>query len=136
MKAELPYLKLHLLTREQRFENHHYKIPKFLPALLLAWFEQEHVTYISCGFILHRIEYSKKLHERLIINLPFLHLHVGKVHRLGKPKENKPRPVIVRFNAYRYRNAVYLRRRDMSLTQSVYVNECLTKKRAHIFFRC
>ena len=73
---------------------------------------------------------------------------VGHVHRVSPKLPNKKCPILVKLATYRSRRCVFATRKNYKLGQSatgtlltpsshsVYVNEDLTKLRAHVFYEC
>ena len=56
---------------------------------------------------------------------------IGRSHRVGKPTQDKSRPIIVKFSTYGARSRVYGARKQC---QDVYVSEDLTRRRSHLLY--
>lgn len=68
------------------------------------------------------------------VNPPVKPDDIVRVHRIGKPQNNKPRQVIVKFASYRKRESVFKNKRSLSDTP-LSLNEDLTQTRARLLYR-
>ena len=63
---------------------------------------------------------------------------IDRCHRVGKPKENGSRDILVKFISYRTRQKLYIKRTDLKKTEhglrGTYINEHLTQKRSKLLF--
>ena len=78
------------------------------------------------------------------LGVPLETHHIDRSHRVGKPDEPidpattpKPRPIIVKFISYRYRQQFYRARYDLKNKghKGVFVNEDLTKYRNNLLYK-
>ena len=56
---------------------------------------------------------------------------IGRSHRVGKPTQDKSRPIIAKFSTYGARSRMYGARKQC---QDVYVSEDLTRRRSHLLY--
>ena len=66
---------------------------------------------------------------------------ISATHRLPKGNKDKYKPIIVRFKSHRLRDTVYRARRNLRIlatpgSESIYINEHLTKVNEHTFAHC
>ena len=59
---------------------------------------------------------------------------IDRSHRVGKPKPNKPRDILVKFTGYRPREAVFNARANLGRSK-IYINEDLTAKNSELFYK-
>ena len=59
---------------------------------------------------------------------------IDRSHRVGKPKQNKPRDILVKFTGYRPREAVFNARANLGRSK-IYINEDLTAKNSELFYQ-
>lgn len=61
--------------------------------------------------------------------------NIDRAHRVGKPNDNKPRAIIVRFKAHKDKIAILRKRKDLFHARSnFYINEDLTKINQKLFY--
>lgn len=62
---------------------------------------------------------------------------IDRSHPLGKPNDNKPRPIIVKFATYNVRRKVYKNRVNLKNVRGkkIFINEHLTKPRNEIAYK-
>ena len=62
---------------------------------------------------------------------------IDRSHRVGKPRDGKPREIIVKMSTYKARQTLISNRKKLKDTRrNVYINEDLTKARKNIAFEC
>ena len=89
--------------------------------------------------LLHGVEENKKENSDSLVTenikkytgIELSDFDIDRSHRLGKPKPNKPRPIIVKFTGYNIRSKIFPSKKTFK-DSNISLTESLTQKRVDI----
>ena len=74
---------------------------------------------------------------RECLNINISKEDIDRSHRVGRPRKNKPRPIIAKFVSYKTKSSIYKAKNKLKFTtgegQKIHINEDLTKTRLSVF---
>ena len=119
-------------------EKKNKELKKKIEDLEIEQDRQEQYSKRNC-LLLHGIEENKKENTDSLVtenikkytDMELSDFDIDRSHRLGKPKPNKPRPIIVKFTRYNIRSKIFSSKKTFK-GSNISLMESLTQKRVNI----
>ena len=136
---EVQYLRDLVVAKEQRIDG----LEKRIKELELSADNQEQYSRRNSLRIFGLEENENKTTEQIVeelmkadLEMDIDHSSIDRVHRVGKPAEDRktPRPILIKFSTYRERARVY-KAKKLLKEKKIFINEDLTKKRVKLLYK-